>query len=62
MILNQEMNNRCDRGMLTAYVHRDTEALHEKMQLIRSEVDFFLDATPGTKECGFGELASVLGV
>lgn len=49
-------------GMLTAYVQRSTEDHHEKMTAVRTEVDFFLDGTTDTKECGFGELASVLGV
>lgn len=47
--------------MLTAYVQRTTEDLHEKIQIVRGDVDFFLDGTAWTKECGFGELASVLG-
>jgi len=48
--------------MLTAYVQRLTEDPHEKMTAVRTEVDFFLDGTADTKGCGFGELASVLGV
>ena len=47
--------------MLTAYVQRTTEDLRENMTTVRGEVDFFLDGTPGTKECGLGQLASVLG-
>lgn len=49
-------------GMLTAYVQRSTEDPREKMATVRTEVDFFLDGTTGTKDCGFGELSSVLGV
>lgn len=48
--------------MLTAYVQRNTEDHHEKMQVVKSDVDFFLDGTDGSKTCGFGELATVLGV
>ena len=48
--------------MLTTYVQRSTEDLHEDMKAVRGEVDFFLDGTADTKECGFGELATILGV
>ena len=47
---------------MTAYIQRTTEDLHEKFPDVRSNVDFFLDGTGGTIECGFGELANVLGV
>jgi len=48
--------------MLTAYIQRNTEDLHEKMTIVRGDVDFFHDGTAGTRDCGVGELASVLGV
>lgn len=51
-----------DSGMLTAYVQRLTEDHQEKMTTVRTEVDFFLDGTADSMDCGFGELASVLGV
>ena len=47
--------------MRTAYVKRDTEDLREDVKALRGEVDFFFDGTTGSKECGFGELATVLG-
>ena len=48
-------------GMLTAYVQRSTEDLHEQMTAVRGDVDFFFEGTAGTNECGLGELATVLG-
>ncbi|MCJ1457768.1 hypothetical protein MMC28_008137 [Mycoblastus sanguinarius] len=48
-------------GLKTVYVRRNTEDLNEDIDLIRKEVDFFLDGTKGNKECGFGELCDVLG-
>ena len=52
----------CDRGMLTTYIQRPTEDLHEDMQIVKGEVDFFLDGTKDTESGGFGELAALLGV
>lgn len=48
-------------GLLTAYIHRLTEDPHEKMATVRTEVDFFLDGTSDTVDCGLGELATLLG-
>ena len=47
--------------MRTAYVERHTEDLHEDKTAVRGEVDFFFDGTTGSKDCGLGELATVLG-
>lgn len=50
-----------DSGILTAYVHRLTEDPHEKMATIRTEVNFFLEGVEDSVDCGFGELANLLG-
>ena len=47
--------------MRTIYIQRSTEDLSESMSLVRKEVDFFIDGTKGTKECGLGELATIFG-
>ncbi len=46
--------------MKTVYVQRQTEDLHEKMDDVRNEVDFFIDCRSGSKESGLGELADIL--
>ena len=48
--------------MKTVYVQRTTEDGDENMQQVRKDVDFFLDGTRGSKDCGFAELADILGV
>ena len=48
--------------MLTTYIQRPTEDLHEDMQTVKGEVDFFLDVTGDTESGGYGELAALLGV
>ncbi len=46
--------------MKTVYIQRQTEDLHEKMDDVRKEVDFFIDCRSGSKESGLGELADIL--
>ena len=48
--------------MKTVYMKRSTEDLTEDMGLVRKEVDFFIHGTTGSKDCGLGELAQILGV
>lgn len=47
--------------MKTVYIKRGTEDKDEDMGLVRKEVDFFLDGTKGSTECGLAELADILG-
>jgi len=51
---------RCIRGMKTVYIQRKTEDSSEDMEVVRKDVDFFVDGTNGRKECGLGELADIL--
>ena len=46
--------------MGTVYIQRATEDLDEDMDVIRDEVDLFLDGTEGGESCGLGELADTL--
>ena len=48
-------------GMSTVYIQRSTEDLTENMGTLRKDVDFFIDGTKGGKDCGLGELATILG-
>ena len=48
-------------GMSTVYIQRSTEDLTENMGTLRKDVDFFIDGTKGDKDCGLGELATILG-
>ncbi|KAL2038820.1 hypothetical protein N7G274_008578 [Stereocaulon virgatum] len=48
-------------GLSTVYIQRSTEDLTENMTTVRKDVDFFIDGTKGTKECGLAELANILG-
>ncbi len=48
--------------MRTVYVKRSTEDLIEDMDLVRKDVDFFINGTTGSKDCGLGELAMILGL
>jgi hypothetical protein len=43
------------------YIQRTTEDLDEDMDVIRHEVDLFVDGTSGGDSCGLGELADILG-
>ncbi len=46
--------------MSTVYIQRSTEDLHEDMDVVRSEVDIFIDGMAGDVKCGLGELADIL--
>lgn len=46
--------------MGTVYIQCTTEDLDENMDVIRKEVDLFLDDTDDGKACGLGELAEIL--
>ena len=48
--------------MRTVYVKRSTEDLTEDMDLVRKDADFFINGTTGSKDCGLGELATILGL
>ena len=48
--------------MRTVYIKRTTEDLTENMELVRKDVDFFINGTTGSKDCGLGELATILGL
>ena len=43
------------------YVQRTTEDPDEDMGQVRKDVDFFLDGTKGTEDCGLAEVAAILG-
>ena len=47
--------------MKTAYIQRDTEDLDEDLAQVKKDVDFFLDGTKGSQDCGLAELADILG-
>ena len=63
MIAAQAYDLRAARkvGMSTVYIQRSTEDLTENMSTVRKDVDFFIDGTKGTKDCGLAELANILG-
>jgi hypothetical protein len=46
--------------MRTVYIQRTTEDLDEDTDIIRGEVDVFIDGTKGRKEGGLGDLADIL--
>ena len=48
-------------GISTVYIQRSTEDLTENMNTVRKDVDFFIDGTKGTEDCGLAELANILG-
>ena len=49
-------------GLNTVYIQRTTEDLDEDMDIIRKEVDLFIDGTSRGEDCGLGELAALLSV
>lgn len=46
--------------MRTVYLQCTTEYRDEDMDVIRCEVDIFIDGTKGGEEGGLGELADIL--
>ena len=48
--------------MRTVYIKRSTEDLTEDVNLVRKDVDFFIDGTTGSTDCGLAELATILGL
>ena len=48
--------------MKTVYIQRTTEDANENMDIIRGEVDLFLDGTDGSESCGMNVLADALAV
>jgi len=49
-------------GMSTVYIQRTTEDQMEDMNVVRQDVDLFLDGTGGSRDCGLSKLVDILGV